>query len=91
MMESGLALTSACLPTIYALLKRKSSFDRLDPTSRKRDNSMSSAVNMVARVNGAAVIDTYALKELDPILQRDGPPDGRIFVKKSFERIDCVV
>ncbi len=52
---------------------------------------MSSAVNMVASVNGAAVIDTHALKQLDPVLQRDGPPDGRIFVKKSFERIDWVV
>ena len=91
MIESGLGLTSACLPTIYALTKRKPSFGRLGPINRERDLSMSSDVGMVAGLNGATNMDTHALKEPDPVLRKGEPPDGQIMVKKSFQTTENVV
>ena len=91
MIESGLGLTSACLPTIYALFKKKSFFNKTDNRYRERDGSMSSDTRMVIGVGGPATIDTYALKELDPISQKREPPSGRIFVKKSFHTTDNAV
>lgn len=91
MIESGLGLTSACLPTIYGLAKRKPSFNRLGPINRERDNSMSSDTRMVAGLNGAVNMDTHALKELDSVFHKDRPPNGQILVKKSFQATDNVV
>ena len=87
MNESGLGLAAACLPTIYGLLKQKSSLYKTDADCRQRGNSMSSDIRMVAGVNGAASIDTHALEELDLVLRDGEPQNGQIFVQKSIQSI----
>jgi hypothetical protein len=87
MNESGLGLAAACLPTIYGLLKQKSFLYKTDAEYRQRGNSMSSDIRMVVGVNGAASIDTHALKELDPVFRNGGPQNGQIFVQKSVQTI----
>lgn len=46
---------------------------------------MSSDIQMVGGVSGPASIDTQALKEPEPVFSKGDPPEGHIFVKKSFQ------
>ena len=90
MNESGLGLAAARLPTIYGVLKQKSSLYKADANYRQRGNSVSSDIRMVAGVNGAASIDTHALKELGPVFRNGEPQNGQILVQKSFQTVENV-
>ena len=88
MLESGMALTAACLPTIYALSKRKFYSSRYEIADARRHNSMSSDVRIVAGFNAPSSLEIYALRQLDSTLEKGNPPDGKIMVNKSFRATD---
>ena len=81
MIESAFGLVAACLPTMYALFKRGfAAFVKKTP--RSRSGSMSSNIRIIPNVGRTTVIDSYAMKDLDHIEQRN----GQIFVKKTIDR-----
>ena len=91
MIESGLGLISACLPTVYALFKKKSKSSALYDGNKPRSNSVGSDSHMVMGTTGAASIDAYALKELNPAFDRNEHQNGKIFVNNSFHMTEDVV
>ena len=91
MIESGIGLVSACLPTIYALSKKKSSFNNMNCMFKPRSDSMTSDRQMVLGAEGPASINSHALKELTPVYDRAKPQNGQILVAKSFHRTEDLV
>ncbi len=91
MIESGIGLVSASLPTIYSLSRKKSYFTKLNRVFKPRSGSMTSDSQMVLGAEGPAIIDSHALKELTPVYDRAKPQNGQILVKKSFHRTEDLV
>lgn len=91
MLESGVALTAACLPTIYALSKRKFYSNRFETANEHRHNSMSSDARIVAGFGVPCGMESYAFQDLDPVFRKDEPPNGRIVVNRSFKTTENLV
>lgn len=86
-----MALTAACLPTIYALSKRKTYSSRYEIANEHRHDPMSSDVRIVAGLGVPCGMESYAFQELDPVFRKGEPPDGRIMVDKSFRTTENMV
>lgn len=88
MIESGLGLTAACLPTIYFLVKRKATLK----VSSARFNSKGFSIGSDIRVEGGpASFNSHALKEVKPALHESKLPNGRILIQKTFDRTEVRV
>lgn len=88
MIESGLGLTAACLPTIYFLVKKKSTLK----VSTARFNSKGFSIASDTRVaSGPASFDSHALKEVNLAFHESKLPNGRILIKSAFDRIEVRV
>lgn len=88
MIESGLGLTAACLPTIYFLAKKKSTLK----VSTARFNSKGfSTVSDIGVAGGRAIIDSHALKEVNTAFHESKLPNDRILIKKTFDRTEVRV
>ncbi len=88
MIESGLGLTAACLPTIYFLVKKKSTLK----VSTVRFNSKGFSIASDVRLEGGpASFDSHALKEVNPAFHESKLPNGRIMIKKTFDRTEVRV
>lgn len=83
MIESGLGLNAACLPTIYFLVKKKSTLK----VSTARFNSKGfSIVSNVKLGGGPASFDSHVLKEVNPAFHKSRLLNSRIMIKMTFDR-----
>lgn len=80
-MESSLGLVAACLPAIYALIKIHL-VKSLKHRSKTRTGSTSSENQIIPHYGRTAIIDSHALRDLDPSEQHH----GQISVKKTINQ-----
>lgn len=90
MIESGLGLTAACLPTIYFLVKKKKKSTLKVSTARFNSKGFSIASDIRVEC-GPASFDSHALKEVNPAFHESKLPNGRILIKKTFDRTEVRV
>lgn len=90
MIESGLGLTAACLPTIYFLVKKMSTCT-LNVSAGRFSSKGFSIESDIKVAGGPASFDSHALKELNPAFHESKLPNGRILIKKTFDRTEVRV
>ncbi|KAI9699481.1 MAG: hypothetical protein M1836_003092 [Candelina mexicana] len=83
MIESGLGLIAACLPTVYTLFKH-GWVGHAKKFCKPRKESMSFEIRIVPDSARTAVINSHALKEMQPIEQHV----DQIFVKKVIDQTE---
>lgn len=89
MIESGLGLTAACLPTIYFLVKKKKS--TLEVSTARFNSKGFSIASDIRVAGGPASLDSHALKEVNLAFHESKLPNGRILIKKTFDRTEVRV
>lgn len=88
MIESGLGLTAACLPTIYFLVKKKITLKVATARFKSKGFSIASDIRLEG---GPASFDSHALKEVTPAFHESKLPNDGILMKKTFDRTEVRV
>jgi hypothetical protein len=91
MIESGLGLTAACLPTLYSLGKKTFQSTRFRSSSKRRYGTVGSDVQVVPATGRSADINSYAMKSLQPISNMPECHENGIVINKTFERTENMV